>query len=182
MRRFLLCALLALPLGSRAGALPLCHVSARDGGSLLLPVARSWAEQEQGLSGVLDAGPGMLFLWQEAKVRSLWMKNTHMPLSAAFIGVDGQVQDIIDLEPESLDFQASPGPVRAIVEVPRGDFKRLGIHPGSQISIQCEDSPSPPAAPHTAPAPAPHAAPHAAVPKHHAGQAPSSPGASQINA
>jgi uncharacterized membrane protein (UPF0127 family) len=175
----LLCALLLLPLGSRAEPLPLCHVSAKDGGSLLLPVARSWAEQEQGLSGVLDAGPGMLFLWQEAKVRSLWMKNTHMPLSAAFIAVDGRVQAIIDLEPESLDFQASPGPVRAIVEVPRGDFERLGIHTGSAISIQCEEAAAPPAAHHAAPASSPHATPHATAPKHHARQVPA---ASQINA
>lgn len=145
MKRLLLAGLIFATAGlyhEQSQGQELCHISFSSGARLLLPVARSWQEQEQGLSGRLDAGPGLLFVWEEAVVRTLWMKNTYIPLSAAFIGTDDRVLQIVDMESASEDRHASPAPVKAVIEMAQGDFKRLGITEGSSADIRCADDSS----------------------------------------
>ncbi len=114
-----------------------CQVSFSNGSRLTLPVARSWQEQQEGLSGRLDAGPGLLFLWTEPVVRALWMKNTYMPLSAAFIAADGRVLHIVDMASASEEQHSSPAPVIAAIELAQGEFRRLGIQAGDHANIDC---------------------------------------------
>jgi uncharacterized protein len=129
-------ALLALPLLTQAGPAT-CQVSFSSGARMELPIARTWQEQQTGLSGRLDAGPGLLFLWTEPVVRTLWMKSTYIPLSAAFIDASGLVLNIVDMEPGSEEHHSSPAPALAAIELAQGEFSRSGIRVGDKAAITC---------------------------------------------
>lgn len=141
LKRYLLAAL-ALPafiqaVPAQAANPELCRLSFSSGAHLLVPVARTWQEQQEGLANRLDAGPGLLFLWEQSAVRTLWMKNTYIPLSAAFIHADGEIQDIVDMDTASEDLHRSSAPVSAALELARGDFQRHGIKAGDKVDIRC---------------------------------------------
>ncbi len=80
-----------------------------------------------GLSNRKTAGQGMLFSWLEADYRAVWMKGTSLPLSAAFIGIEGSVQSIIDLEPLSEELRWSVFPMTDVLELEQGQFEEYGI-------------------------------------------------------
>ncbi|HSJ46486.1 MAG TPA: DUF192 domain-containing protein [Euzebyales bacterium] len=42
---------------------------------------------------------GMLFVFDEPTSGAFWMKDTLLPLSIAFVGSDGTVQQVLDMEP-----------------------------------------------------------------------------------
>ena len=82
----------------------------------------------------LDKNSGMLFIFEEAKPTTFWMKNTYVPLDMIFIGEDGKVVDIHEnAEPLSEDYIHSPNAVKAVLELNAGDVKRLGIKIGTRI-------------------------------------------------
>ena len=76
---------------------------------------------------------GMLFVFEESRTRSFWMKNTTIPLSIAYIRDDWVVLEIYDMEPESLEAVESRNPVRYALEVNRGLFEELGVEPGDRV-------------------------------------------------
>ena len=61
------------------------------------------------------------------------MKNTLLPLSAAFIADDGTVVNIEDMQPRSLDSHCSNRPVRFVLEMNQGWFAKRGIKAGSKL-------------------------------------------------
>jgi uncharacterized membrane protein (UPF0127 family) len=77
---------------------------------------------------------GMLFVFNEATQQCFWMKNTLLPLSAAFIADDGTVVNIEDMKPQTLDSHCSKKPVRFVLEMNVGWFAKRGIKPGSQLT------------------------------------------------
>ncbi|MCQ9730739.1 DUF192 domain-containing protein [Pseudomonas aeruginosa] len=111
-----------------------CRLSFQNGATLDLPVATTEAAQAQGLTGRADPGRGMLFLWTTPAVRFVWMKNTPAPLEAAWIGADGVIQSVQELEPHTTTKHSSLRPALGIIEVPRGQFANLGIERGSTIT------------------------------------------------
>ena len=76
---------------------------------------------------------GMLFIWPGDQVVGMWMKNTLIPLSVAFIDREYRVRNIADMEPHSRRVHPSDGPVRYALEVNLGWFERHGVHPGTRI-------------------------------------------------
>jgi uncharacterized membrane protein (UPF0127 family) len=100
-------------------------------------IARTEAERALGLMHrkELKDGSGMLFIFEEDQPLSFWMKNTLIPLSIAFIGSDGLIHEIRDMQPKSLISIQSAVPARYALEVPRGWFSRAGISPGSRLVI-----------------------------------------------
>lgn len=113
-----------------------CYLAFNSGAVLDdLPVASTMRQMQKGLSELApaDIGPGMFFVWPDTQIREFWMKDTYAPLSLAFIGSNGEVLEIIDLEPGSLEPRGSTMPVREAIEVPAGDFERLGVVPGDVI-------------------------------------------------
>ena len=76
---------------------------------------------------------GMLFAFEQAGQQCFWMKNTLLPLSAAFIADDGSVVNIEDMKPQSLDSHCSARPVRFVLEMNQGWFARRGIKAGSRL-------------------------------------------------
>ena len=97
--------------------------------------ARTPSQQQQGLMyrKELKDGDGMLFIFEKDDVLSFWMKNTIIPLSIAYIGSDGRILDIYDMEPENLNPVRSSRSVRYALEVPVGWFTRAGIALGDKL-------------------------------------------------
>lgn len=106
---------------------------------LAVRVADTVARQTHGLMEVEDLpdGTGMLFVYPEDHQRSFWMKNTLVPLDIAFIDEDGQILQILTMEP----CEADPCPTyvaeatyRDALEVPAGWFARAGIDVGDRVT------------------------------------------------
>lgn len=76
---------------------------------------------------------GMLFVFDEPGTQCFWMKNTFIPLSIAFVGDDGRIVNIADMQPKSLDSHCSDKPVRYVLEMNQGWFAKRGIRAGAQL-------------------------------------------------
>ncbi|MBU0811809.1 MAG: DUF192 domain-containing protein [Gammaproteobacteria bacterium] len=97
--------------------------------------ARSPAERERGLMERIEmsADHGMLFRFDDFRRHCLWMKNTPLPLSAAFMDEQGRIVDVIDLEPLSTAIRCSSEPARYALEVNQGWFEQHQIEAGEQV-------------------------------------------------
>lgn len=94
---------------------------------------------EQRMTGLMHRptmpnNDGMLFVFNEAAQQCFWMKNTLLPLSAAFIADDGTVINIEDMKPQTLDSHCSKKPVRFVLEMNVGWFAKRGIKPGTRLT------------------------------------------------
>jgi len=77
---------------------------------------------------------GMLFDFGETAPVAMWMRNTYIPLDMLFIRTDGEIANIAhDTVPHSEAVLASNGPVRAVLEVPAGTTRLLGIKAGDRV-------------------------------------------------
>src|SRR5580765_1440880 len=76
---------------------------------------------------------GMLFVFDEAAVHCMWMKNTLIPLSVAFIDDRGAIVNIADMEPQTEASHCAAQPVRYALEMNRGWFAARGVKPGSRL-------------------------------------------------
>ena len=96
--------------------------------------ARSPAERERGLMErtELASDHGMLFRFDDLRRHCLWMKNTRLPLSAAFMDEQGRIVDIIELQPLDLTIRCSREPARYALEVNQGWFARHRVAIGDQ--------------------------------------------------
>ncbi len=109
-----------------------------SGLELEVEVARTAEERSKGLMfreewGSID---GMLFIFEEDRRLSFWMKNTLLPLSIAYISHDGTIREIYDMEPGSLEPVESVRSVRYALEVPRGFFARNHVSIGDRIIFE----------------------------------------------
>jgi uncharacterized membrane protein (UPF0127 family) len=77
---------------------------------------------------------GMLFAFEQPSVQCFWMKNTFLPLTAAFVADDGTLVNLEDMKPHSTDSHCSEKPVRYVLEMNRGWFAKKGIKPGMKLS------------------------------------------------
>jgi len=82
----------------------------------------------------MPANEGMLFVFEQPAVQCFWMKNTLLPLTAAFVQDDGTVVNLADMQPQSLDSHCSASPVRYVLEMHQGWFARRGIQNGFKLS------------------------------------------------
>ncbi len=104
---------------------------------VLAEVAATELERNRGLMfrKKLDDGKGMLFVFDTDQRVAFWMKNTSLPLSLAYIGSDGRILQILDLQPFSEQARPSERSVRYALEVPQGWFSRVGLEVGDTIGI-----------------------------------------------
>jgi uncharacterized protein len=82
----------------------------------------------------LGANEGMLFIFPAAERHCMWMKNTYVPLSVAFIDERGVVVNIADMQPESETQHCAARPAPYALEMQQGWFAARGIKPGARIS------------------------------------------------
>jgi uncharacterized membrane protein (UPF0127 family) len=77
---------------------------------------------------------GMLFVFEAPGRHCMWMKNTYIPLSVAFLDGEGTIINIAEMRPESLDLHCAERPARYAIEMTRGWFVRRGLSPGMRIT------------------------------------------------
>jgi len=99
-------------------------------------LAKTNGQRSRGLMFVrnMPQRTGMLFIYDEDEIRSMWMKNTFIPLDMVFALGDGSISSIIqDTVPLTLKSQASREPVRYVLELNAGTARQLGIGQLSRI-------------------------------------------------
>jgi len=105
--------------------------------TVVAEVAATADERARGLQdrSVLPPGTGMLFTFDEARVRTLWMKDTPLDLDVAFLDDDLRVFQITRMLAHSTDLHDSTAPVTMLLEVPAGWFDSVGVRVGAQAEI-----------------------------------------------
>ena len=78
----------------------------------------------------MPAHEGMLFVFEQASTQCFWMKNTLLPLTAAFVADDGTVVNLADMKPQTTDSHCSSKPVRYVLEMHQGWFAKKGFKAG----------------------------------------------------
>ncbi|MGP1517339.1 MAG: DUF192 domain-containing protein [Ottowia sp.] len=76
---------------------------------------------------------GMLFVFEHPGVQCFWMKNTLLPLTAAFVADDGSIVNLADMQPLDENTHCSAQPVRYVLEVNQGWFERRKIKAGAKV-------------------------------------------------
>lgn len=79
---------------------------------------------------------GMLFELGAPQQVCMWMKNTLLPLSVAFIDAGGRVVNVADMLPMTEDMHCSAAPVAYALEMNQGWFARHGVGPGFRLRGQ----------------------------------------------
>ena len=82
----------------------------------------------------MPQGSGMVFVFEENAPHCMWMKNTLIPLSVAFIDESGAIINIADMQPHSEQSHCAARPARYALEMNKGWFAQRGIKPGARLS------------------------------------------------
>ena len=82
----------------------------------------------------LPTSEGMLFVFPQPSRQCFWMKNTLLPLTAAFLADDGTVVNLADMQPQSEKPHCSARPVRYVLEMNQGWFARRGVKAGARLA------------------------------------------------
>lgn len=101
-------------------------------------VARTPEQQARGLMyrRTMPRNVGMLFPFPQPRAASFWMMNTYLPLDIIFVSPQGRVLNVGEGVPLSTATVESTGPASAVLELNRGESKRIGLAPGDRISWQ----------------------------------------------
>ena len=83
----------------------------------------------------LDENSGMLFIFNEERKLSFWMKNTLIPLSIAYISRSGEIKEIHNLYPLDERAVQSSRSVMYALEMNQGWFDKNNIQTGDRIII-----------------------------------------------
>ncbi len=99
-------------------------------------VAADPNERERGLMFRKALGPnqGMVFLFDRPAAQCMWMRNTLIPLSVAFIDERGRIINIEEMAAQTDDNHCAARPATYALEMSRGWFAKHGIAAGAQIS------------------------------------------------
>lgn len=81
----------------------------------------------------MNGNEGMLFVYPQPHVTGMWMKNTLIPLSVAFIDEKGVIINVEEMKPETLDAHMAKGPAKYSLEMNTGWFKKRKLGPGTKI-------------------------------------------------
>jgi uncharacterized membrane protein (UPF0127 family) len=98
-------------------------------------VANTMGSRSQGLMQrkSMAQGAGMVFVFDELATHCMWMKNTLIPLSVAFIDERGEIVNIADMQPLDETTHCATRPARYALEMNQGWFKKRGVTPGMPI-------------------------------------------------
>jgi len=98
-------------------------------------VARTDEQRAIGLMARKEMAPnaGMIFVFEQPAQQCFWMRNTLIPLSAAFVADDGTIVNIVEMQPLSDASHCSTKPVRYVLEMNKGWFDKRGLKAGSKL-------------------------------------------------
>lgn len=145
LRGTLCCGLVAAPLLAPPALAQMPRVELSAGMYRIeAEVAANDASRAQGLMSrrSLPAGQGMLFVFRQADRHCMWMRNTYVPLSVAFLDRDGYILNIEDMQPETETNHCAARAASFALEMNLGWFSDKGIRPGTRIA-GIEKSPAP---------------------------------------
>lgn len=132
--RWLFLPLFLIAAPAAAQTLPVTQLSA---GMHLIraEVAADMSSRSQGLMHrkALAPNAGMLFVFDEAAPHCMWMKNTYIPLSVAFIDAQGVIINIADMTPHSEQSHCASRPAVYALEMTQGWFAQRGIKAGAKL-------------------------------------------------
>jgi uncharacterized membrane protein (UPF0127 family) len=137
MNKHLIGALAALFVNAAAwaqGAMPVMELTAGFH-RIEAEVAATDRDRQVGLMNRRDMPPqrGMLFVFDHENTHCMWMRNTYLPLSVAFIDVRGVIINIADMKPQTEDNHCAKVPARYALEMNVGWFAQRGIKPGMKL-------------------------------------------------
>ena len=81
----------------------------------------------------LGRNQGMLFIFEDTSTQAMWMRNTLIPLSVAFLDERGAVINVAEMQPLTETVHASTAPARYALEMNAGWFSNAGVRPGDRI-------------------------------------------------
>ncbi len=81
----------------------------------------------------MPAQRGMLFVFPQERTHCMWMRNTLIPLSVAFIDAEGYIINIENMQPQTEDNHCAKVPARFALEMNEGWFVQRGIKPGFRL-------------------------------------------------
>lgn len=111
-------------------------------------VAATPDQRARGLMEVTDLGgyTGMVFVYAADNEGGFYMRNTPTPLSIGWFDANGALVSTADMDPcpdaDGCPTYRPDGPYRFALEVPRGDFERLGVGEGSRLALGGECAPA----------------------------------------
>lgn len=82
----------------------------------------------------MGANDGMLFVFPNIERHCMWMKNTYLPLSVAFIDEQGVIVSISDMQPQTENSHCAARPARYALEMNQGWFAAKGVKPGARLA------------------------------------------------
>jgi uncharacterized membrane protein (UPF0127 family) len=102
---------------------------------LTAEVASTEAQRSTGLMHrrMLPEDRGMLFVFPDVALHGMWMMNTFVPLSVAFLDRDGVIINIEDMEPHTKNTHSAARPAKYALETNQGWFRKRGIKAGDKI-------------------------------------------------
>jgi uncharacterized protein len=102
---------------------------------LIAEVASTDAERSKGLMHrrMLPENRGMVFVFRDIALHGMWMMNTYIPLSVAFIDKNGVIINIADMQPHSRESHSAKSPVKYALEMNQGWFAKRGIKAGHKV-------------------------------------------------
>ena len=98
-------------------------------------VAQTPLERQIGLMSrpTMGVNEGMLFIFDAPETQCFWMRNTLLPLTAAFLADDGSIVNLVDMQPQTETSHCSARPVRYVLEMNQGWFAKRGFAAGQKI-------------------------------------------------
>jgi len=103
-------------------------------------VADTWPKQYTGLSDTdaLEAGQGMLFVFDSEDDRQFVMRDMAFPLDMVFVAADGTITTIhhAPLESDGDDLTQYSGRAKYVLEVPMGYTNETGVEVGDRVRIE----------------------------------------------
>ncbi|HZN23900.1 MAG TPA: DUF192 domain-containing protein [Burkholderiales bacterium] len=103
--------------------------------SLTAEVASTDSHRSTGLMyrRMLPEDRGMLFVFPDVALHGMWMMNTYLPLSVAFLDREGAIINIADMQPHTTDTHSAARPAKYALEMNQGWFRKRGIKAGDKV-------------------------------------------------
>ena len=135
MHLFTASILLTLLSSSASAEKPLIHLKV-SGYTLSAEVAYKKESRIRGLTyrNFMKKNSGMLFVFPEASIHSMWMVNTYIPLSVAFLDKKGMILNIIDMSPHTRTKNSAASKAKYALEMNLGWFSSRNIKAGEKIT------------------------------------------------
>lgn len=107
-----------------------------DGHQVIAEVVTDLEDQQRGLKyrKNLAENNGMLFIFPRSENVCMWMKDTIIPLTVAFLNEHRKIINFVNMEPKTETRHCSAQPAKFALEIEHGWFAVRDIKPGTIVS------------------------------------------------